>query len=59
MNDPQDKFVNRVELALRTTKNNENLHNLEAATQMCSLKKVFWKYAANFLENTHAKVWFQ
>ena len=41
MNDPQDKFVNRVELALRTTKNNENLHNLEAATQMCSLKKVF------------------
>ena len=23
------------------------------------LKKVFWKYAANLPENTHAKVWLQ
>ena len=22
-------------------------------------KKVFWKYAANLQENTHAEVWFQ
>ena len=27
---------------------------LEAALQ----EKVFWKYAANLLENTHAEVWF-
>ena len=25
----------------------------EAATQMCSYEKVFWKYAANLQENTH------
>ena len=31
----------------------------EAATQRCSEKKVFWKYAANLQENTHAEVWFQ
>ena len=31
----------------------------EAATQRCSWEKVFWKYAANLLENTHAEVWFQ
>ena len=31
----------------------------EAALQMCSYKKVFWKYAANLQENTHAKVRFQ
>ena len=24
-----------------------------------SLEKVFWKYAANIRENTHAKVWFK
>ena len=23
------------------------------------LKNVFWKYAANLQENTHAEVWFQ
>ena len=23
------------------------------------LKKMFWKYAANMQENTHAEVWFQ
>ena len=31
----------------------------EAATQRCSLEKVFWKYAANLQGNTHAEVWFQ
>ena len=31
----------------------------EAAIQSCSLKKVFWKYAANLQENTHAEVWFE
>ena len=31
----------------------------EAALQSCSYKKVFWKYAANLQENTHAEVWFQ
>ena len=25
----------------------------------CSSKKVFWKYLANLLENTHAEVRFQ
>ena len=30
----------------------------EAATQRCSQEKVFWKYAANLQENTHAEVWF-
>ena len=31
----------------------------EAATQRCSWEKVFWKYAANLQENTHAEVRFQ
>ena len=31
----------------------------EAVTQRCSLEKVFWKYAANLLENTLEEVWFQ
>ena len=31
----------------------------EAATQRCSYKKVFWKYAANLQEDTHAEVRFQ
>ena len=31
----------------------------EAAVQTCSLKKVFWKYAANLQENTHAEVQMQ
>ena len=31
----------------------------EAATQRCSKEKVFWKFAANLQENTHAEVWFQ
>ena len=30
----------------------------EAATQRCSLGKMFWKYAANLQDNTHAKVRF-
>ena len=29
----------------------------QAALQRCSWKEVFWKYAANFLQNTHAVVW--
>ena len=31
----------------------------EAALQRCSEEKVFWKYAANLQENTHAEMWFQ
>ena len=31
----------------------------EAATQRCFKEKVFWKYAANLQENTHAEVRFQ
>ena len=31
----------------------------EAATQSCSLEKVFWKDAANLQENTHAEARFQ
>ena len=31
----------------------------EAAVHRCSLEKVFWKYATNFQENTHAEVQFQ
>ena len=31
----------------------------EAAVNRCSLEKVFWKYAANLQQNTHAEVWFQ
>ena len=31
----------------------------EAATQMCSWEKVFWKYAANLQENNYAEVLFQ
>ena len=33
--------------------------NTEVAVQRCSYEKVFWKYAANLEENTHAKVRFQ
>ena len=28
----------------------------DAALQMCSYKMMFWKYAANLQENTHAEV---
>ena len=31
----------------------------EAAPQRCSWEKVFWKYAANLQEKTHAEVRFQ
>ena len=31
----------------------------QAALQTCSWENVFWKYATNLQENTHAKVWFQ
>ena len=38
----------------------EDLYRVaEAATQRCSYEKVFWKYAANWEEITHAKVQFQ
>ena len=30
-----------------------------AAVQRCSYKKVFWRYAANLQEKTHAEVWFE
>ena len=32
--------------------------NSEAAIQSCSEEKMFWKYAANLQENTHAEVQF-
>ena len=35
------------------------LSNSETAIQRCSCKKMFWKYAANLQEITHAEVWFQ
>ena len=28
-------------------------------SKTCSEEKVFWKFAANVQENTHAEVWFQ
>ena len=31
----------------------------EAATQRCSLEKLFWKYVTNLQESTHAEVRFQ
>ena len=31
----------------------------EAAVRGCSEEKVFWKYAANLQENTHAEVRFK
>ena len=36
-----------------------HLPETEAFIQRCSYKKVFWNYAANLQENTHAEVWFQ
>ena len=36
-----------------------NLLIIEAAHQWCSYEKVFWKYAADLQEKTHAKLWFQ
>ena len=35
------------------------LFGTEAALQRCSYKEVFWKYAVNLQENTHAEVRFQ
>ena len=35
------------------------LSTSKATLQRSSSEKVFWKYAANLLENTQAKVWFQ
>ena len=35
------------------------MHIAEPAIQKGSVEKVFWKYAANFQENTHAEVQFQ
>ena len=35
------------------------MQNAEAAFERCSYKKVFWNYAENLQENTHAKMWFQ
>ena len=34
----------------------KKLENTEAVVQRCSYEKVFWKYAANLQENTHAEV---
>ena len=30
----------------------------EAVAQRCYVKKMFWKYAVNLQENTHAEIWF-
>ena len=35
------------------------LFGTESALQRCSYKEVFWKYAVNLQENTHAEVRFQ
>ena len=48
---PLDTLLNR-------TKPLNKYRQSEAATQRCSMKKVFWKYAANLQENNHAEVWF-
>ena len=34
----------------------DNSGTLEADLHRCSFKKVFWQYAANLQENTHAEV---
>ena len=56
------KYWNVLEI-ISNTKFTWEIHNgvyiPEAAPQRCSLKKEFWKYAPNLLENTHAEVWFQ
>ena len=36
-----------------------DLKLFESALQRCSYKEVFWKYAVNLQENTHAEVRFQ
>ena len=35
------------------------LTSTEAVIQRCSYEKLFWKYAANLQENTHAELRFQ
>ena len=47
------------ELILRPVKQCFYLLTPEAAIQRCSYEKVFWKYAANLQENTHAEMRFQ
>ena len=37
----------------------EGKASLEEAHQRCSYEKVFWQYAKDVQENTHAEVWFQ
>ena len=55
-NDEIDKkeYKNKRRFLQKRAKNSS-----EAATQRCSWEKVFWKYAANLQENTHAEVRFQ
>ena len=38
--------------------NLDDVECLEAPLQGRSWEKVFWKYAANLQENTHAEKWF-
>ena len=42
-----------------TSPDDGNIIVTEAALQRCSCEKVFWKYASNLQDNTHAEVWFQ
>ena len=46
-------FMQKIRLRISFYKNSE------AALQKCSQEKVFWKYAANLQENTHAEVTLQ
>ena len=56
---PRVYYQRVLEIILATKKKVEKVISSEAATQRCSMKKVFWKYAANLQENNHAEVWFQ
>ena len=54
---PDDQSSTNENLNAVTGRNMQE--ELEAATQRCSWEKVFWEYAANLQENTHAEVQFQ
>ena len=54
-----DKLLNSTLTWFSYYSNDTIFLKLEAALQRCSYKKMFWKYAANLQENTHAEVWFQ
>ena len=49
----------REQLRLKIFMKVRKVKNSEAAAQTCSSEMVFWKYAANLPEGTHAEVRFQ